>query len=1337
MRDNGRVELAFHSSSYDLTFAGLPNLLMAAGILAFGVLVGVRESFSLLARRFLLLNTVAAIWLFSFALMYWSANEPTALFWARMAYLGIPFIPVALYHFTLTLFGKLAGRSVQITAAWAVGSIFSVAFIATDWFLPGLYLYDWGYYTRYGVATIPFLMFFFFVLAASVRHYVIEARKYPVNQERKRSRVLLVAITIAHVGVIDFLPSLGIEIFPFGFLGIGGYLGLVWFAITRFRLVELTPTFAAGEILATMQGAVVVLDLDERIRFINRAASELLGYSSSAVAGLPIGDLVGDEWSDPNATALQRWIFRERSMRWIAQDGRVIPVNVSGSVVRDWDRRPAGIVLTALDVSEREATERKLREGERRYRELVEQSPDLIALQRRDYIAYMNPAGLRMLGVDSLEQVLGKPAIEFIHASSRPAALERMRRVTSGIGVERTEERFVRLDGRIVEAEVTSLPYWGEGEPAALVIASDVTRRRQSENELKHALSLMQSTLESTADGILVVDRRGKIISCNRRFAQMWNLPRELIAMGDDDRLLESVLGQLRAPEKFLEKVRELYRDPEAESYDTLEFKDGRIFERFSTPQWLEGLPVGRVWSFRNVTGQQRAQDALERRDRILGAVAFASEGFLRTSDWRAGIDAVLARFGEATGVSRVRIRERREPDGTLEISHEWSAADAPPLSEDAGVEREVESATGRLAAGEIVHFPAARGFCGRVLAPIVPQAALWGVMEWIDCFSNRVWSTPEAEALRTAADALAAAIQRERDAAALQASERRYRLLFERNLAGVYRNTLDGRVLDCNDACARIFGYDSREELIGQSATAVYFDVREREALVQDLKARRSAVNREVCFKRHNGQPVWVLENISLMEDEAGELTIMEGTIIDITDRKEAERQVEYQAYHDALTNLPNRMLFLDRLSVAIAHAQRFGGHVAVMFLDLDHFKFINDTLGHTVGDLLLRAVAGRLAESLRAEDTVARIGGDEFTILLGAVPAQADSTTVAQKVLESVARPFGIEGHELFVTTSIGIALFPNDGADPETLLKNADAAMYRAKELGRNNFQLCTPALNARALERLDLENRLSRAIEQRELALHFQPQVSLSTGAIVGAEALLRWRDPDLGIVYPSDFIALAEESRLIFPIGEFVLREACRELRRLRSTGYPGLRIAINVSARQFQQRELVGQLRRALEESRLEPGALEVEITEGVAMLNPDWTTEVLASLRDLGVGIALDDFGTGHSSLNYLRRFPIDCLKIDQAFVKDLGRQPGDRAIVTAIIAMAKGLSLRVVAEGVETEEQRRFLAEKGCDAIQGFLISPAVPADELIGMLASHRGAGDDLVDDGRLPS
>ncbi|MGH9459311.1 MAG: EAL domain-containing protein [Thermoanaerobaculia bacterium] len=1320
--------------TYEITAAGLPNVITAVGIVALGVMFAVRDRFSALSRRFLTLTLAAGNWLFAFAWMYWSVSEATAFFWARVAFLTIPLIPVALYHFTITVHGKLSGREVHVMAAWAIGGLFSLIFVGTDWLISGLYLYSWGYYPRYTEGTIPFLAYFFFVLAATARHYIVEARKQTTRIDHKRSRTLLWATIAGYIGVVDFLPSLGIEVYPFGFIGIVGYLTVVWFVITRYQLVELTPAFAAAEILATMQGAVIVLGLDERIRVVNRAAAELLGGTASGLAGSPIHEIVGEEWSDPHSTPLHRWTFRERTMRWVASDGRRIPVSVSGSVVRDWDRRPAGIVLTAVDLTERELAEQRLREGEKRYRELVEQSPDLIAIHREGTMIFINPAGTRMLGATRPEEILGRKVLEFVHEASRPIVLERLKRLGGGMAVEQVEEKLVRLDGGVIDAEVTALPYLSEGEASILVMARDVTDRRRSEAELKQTLSLVKSTLESTADGILVVDRVGKIVSFNQRFVQMWNLAPEVLAAGNDDLAVASVLGQVQDPETFTAKIDELYEDPRAESYDTIEFKDSRIFERFSTPQWLDGNPVGRVWSFRDVSERRRWEEALRRRDRILEAVAFASEGFLRTADWHADIDRVLARFGAGTGVDRVQILRVDDAEHRrFSCVRSWTGGGWKTAAEaDALVAERFATAWPRLSEGEIIQTRGEAGArrtaaekCSVLLVPIAPEGELWGVMEWTDCSPGRIWSNAEIEALRTAADALAAAIQRQKTAAALQASEKRYRLLFERNLAGVYRNTLDGRVLDCNDACARILGYASREELIGSEAATVYFDTRDRDLLIRDLKQRRTVTNREVCFRRRDGKPVWVLENVSLMEDDAGELTLLEGTIIDITDRKEAERQIEYQAYHDALTDLPNRMLFLDRLAMSIAHAQRLNRHIAVMFLDLDHFKFVNDTLGHTVGDLLLRAVAKRLAESLRGEDTVARIGGDEFTILLANLASPSDATTVAQKILDSIAKPIRIDAHELFVTTSIGIALYPADGRDAETLLKNADSAMYRAKELGRNNYQLCTPAMNAQALERLGLENRLRRALETRELAVFFQPQVTIGTGAVVGVEALLRWKHPERGIIHPDEFIRVAEDSRLIFPIGEYVFRETCLHLKRIRSQGYPALRGAVNLSGRQFQQRDLVQNLRRVLDEVKLEPHAIEVEITEGAAMQNTEWTVGALMELKALGVGIVLDDFGTGHSSLNYLRRFPIDCLKIDKSFVRDLDRHPSDRAIVTAIITMAKGLNMRVIAEGVETEQQRIFLAERGCDELQGFLFSPALDPSELLFLLARKRSA------------
>ena len=560
----------------------------------------------------------------------------------------------------------------------------------------------------------------------------------------------------------------------------------------------------------------------------------------------------------------------------------------------------------------------------------------------------------------------------------------------------------------------------------------------------------------------------------------------------------------------------------------------------------------------------------------------------------------------------------------------------------------------------------------------------------------------------------------------ALRLSEKRYRTLFERNLAGVYRSTLEGRLLDCNESFARIFGYASREEVLRQAAWDFYVKPEDRQAAVAKLLERQSLTNYEICLKRKDGSLVWVLESENLIEGPDGRLSIIEGTTIDITERKRAEEQVKHLAFHDPLTNLPNRLLFSDRLTLAVAQAHRHAQKLAVLFLDLDRFKIINDSLGHSVGDELLRQVAERIQEYVREGDTVARLGGDEFTLLVPGISAEEDAAKIARKICDAIHDPFWIDGRELFVTTSMGVAVYPADGHDAETLVRNADSAMYRAKEQGRDNYQLYTPAMNAKAVERLSLESRLRQAVANHELELHFQPFFDLKTAKVLGAEALLRWRHPELGLIPPGEFIPIAELSGLIVPIGEWVLRTACAEARKWHEKGFSGLTVSVNLSSRQFQQADLVSQVTNALNDTGLEPDKLDLEITESNAMQNAEHSINTLWGLKKQGVRISMDDFGTGYSSLNYLKRFPIDRIKLDQSFVRDLPGDKDDAAIAMAVIAMGRSLELVVIAEGVETEEQLEFLKDRDCDQLQGFLFSRPLPPDAFETFLEEDRGAG-----------
>ncbi|HEY0588516.1 MAG TPA: EAL domain-containing protein [Pseudoduganella sp.] len=560
----------------------------------------------------------------------------------------------------------------------------------------------------------------------------------------------------------------------------------------------------------------------------------------------------------------------------------------------------------------------------------------------------------------------------------------------------------------------------------------------------------------------------------------------------------------------------------------------------------------------------------------------------------------------------------------------------------------------------------------------------------------------------------------------ALRIAEQKYRGIFENAVEGLFQFTVDGHYMSANPALARIYGYGSPEELLierNAEPDACHLNAERRQEFFEMLAQVGEVRDFETQVRCRDNCVIWVRKNARAIYDAKGKISHYEGSVEDITMRKSYEAQLEYQANFDTLTGLANRRRLMERLRYALAAAERYGHQVAVAFVDLDRFKYVNDTLGHEVGDLLLVTVAQRLQACLREGDTVARQGGDEFVLVID----HSDEfvvTRVMRKLLDSIARPIQVAGHEITVTCSIGFSLYPQDGADATTLLCHADAAMYRAKELGRNECQFFTPELNQRISRRLMLESRLRYALERQELFLEYQPQIDLNRRMIVGVEALLRWRGADgERTIAPSEFIPVAEETGQIAQLGEWILHTACAQNRAWQTAGMPPIRVAVNLSARQFRQEGLHQVVQRVLRETGLEPKYLELELTESLLMEDVEAAIATLSALKGMGVRLSIDDFGTGYSSLSYLKRFPIDGLKIDQSFVRDITSDADDALIAATIITLAHSLNLKVIAEGVETVEQEEFLRLKQCDEIQGFRYSKPLSADTCRRLLEQNQ--------------
>jgi diguanylate cyclase (GGDEF)-like protein/PAS domain S-box-containing protein len=728
--------------------------------------------------------------------------------------------------------------------------------------------------------------------------------------------------------------------------------------------------------------------------------------------------------------------------------------------------------------------------------------------------------------------------------------------------------RHRKKDGTIIEAEIVSQDLDFHGIEAILVFSFDVTERKRADEALMLKTALLEAQSETTIDGILVVDETDHIILANKQFAFHFSIPAELLASGDDRFVLKHVADQVEDTDAFVTKVKYLYAHPQQKSRDEIRLKNGRTFDRYSSPLMdANQKHRGRIWYFRDITEREQAEEALRQ-------------------------------------------------------------------------------------------------------------------------------------------------------------AEEKYRSIFEDSVVGIFQTSPEGRPLSINRALAQLHGFETPGQLmaeISNVAEQLFVDPNRMIELAK-VAARENIVRgAEVEVYRKDRTKRWVLVNMRAVRDAYNEIGHYEGTVEDITERKAAEARIQFLAFYDALTELPHRALLQDRLGNALAEARRREEKVALLFLDIDRFKGINDSFGHSFGDLVLKEVANRFKECTRAQDTVARVGGDEFLIMISDVEDAAAAAIAAQRLMDAMSAEFSIQDHTLAITCSIGISIFPEHGADGEDLIKNADAAMFSAKEAGRNLVRFFNNEMNDQVAERLTLESGLRRALERNEFFLLYQPQFDIATGAITGLEALIQWQHPELGLISPDRFIPIAEYSGLILKIGEWVLRTACAQTQAWLDAGLAAVPVAVNVSAIQFRQDNFHALIRSVLQVTRLDPQFLELELTESILLSKSDAMFSVLQELRGMGVKLAIDDFGTGYSSFSYLKQFRVNKLKIDRSFIRDIGINSDDAAITAAIISMAKSLNLKVIAEGVETEAQMVFLREHQCNEIQGYYYGKPATAVQVAAKLLS----------------
>jgi len=955
--------------------------------------------------------------------------------------------------------------------------------------------------------------------------------------------------------------------------------------------------------------------------------------------------------------------------------------------------RRARPLVPAQDIAERSRMWQALLESEDRYRAAFDHSP--VGIMHTgiddDRILRVNPKLSEMLGYTESE-LLGMTTVDLRHPDGHSGNRRRNRnRALSGeIETYSSERMFKRKDGSPLWVNRTvSLARDAAGKPLYFIrIIMDISQRKQAEEVVARERALLRTIIDSLPDYIYVKDTSGRFQLGNEAWLKARGRTAGEVAGKTVYELFSGDLAESMAAEDqaIVNSGAPLL---DVEQRVVVRARDGQLGEeRWSSKTKVpmrdaDGNVTGIVGISRDITERKRAEASLRYSEERYRDVFEASPLPMWVWDdeklvFLAVNEAAINHYGYT-----------REEFLRMSVRDIWAPGEQA---------RYEESLRGRSHSQTLLLQRKHRTKDGRIIdvEATARQFRQDGHPGWLTLVND--------------------VTERKRAEAALLESEEQFRQLAG-NIPQVFwiTDVAQREALYVSAAAENLLGWPvplvrARPRLLIE---AVHKEDRRR---VRDGRkfAKEGGYDETYRIVRPDGSMRWVRDRAFPVCDASNTVYRIAGITEDITERKEAEERLMHLAHYDVLTSLPNRVLFYDRLKQALAQAKRKQWITGVMFIDVDRFKNVNDTLGHAVGDRLLQQVSERLIRSVRAGDTVGRLGGDEFAIVLSNLSSAQDANLIAQKIMVSFKEPLKLAGVELYVTASIGITLYPDDSTDQETLIKNADAAMYRAKDVGRNSYRFYTPEMNARALEHLSLENSLRGALERDEFVLYYQPKASVADGSIVGVEALLRWQHPDRGLVSPGEFMPVLEETGLIVPVGEWVLKAVCEQIRAWGRGGIAPVPVAVNFSPRQFASRDLGGTIKRILDEQQVDPRLIEVEITESSLMSNLEETALILKYVGDLGVGLSIDDFGTGYSSLAYLKRFPFDALKVDRSFVQDLTTDADDATITRALISMAHNLGLKVVAEGVETEDQLAFLVEHGCDEIQGFYFSrPLIPEE------------------------